>query len=369
MTSDSDHYFRNVMSGSQKGASAAGLRLATAAVEPFYSGVTLLRNRLYDAGVLRTASLGKPTISIGNLTAGGTGKTPMVRWLAAKLRERGRQVAVLSRGYKTVPGQLGDEQRMLDAMLNGAGNLPVVIQANPDRAIAAAMALKSDPGVDLFLLDDGFQHRRVSRDLDIVLLNATEPFGFGHVLPRGLLREPVGGIRRASAVVITHADRVDESALAEIERRVRRYHSDVPIFRAVHQPSGLRTARCPNASPADRTLNELREKRIYAFCGLGNPEAFGRQIESLGGTLVGKRWFSDHHAYSADDLKLLMEDAGRNRADLLVTTEKDWIKVGELVEARASAPPIWRIDVELQFQGDGAAKLLELIEGLFSKTR
>ena len=232
------------MSGSRRGLGAGALRLVLAGVEPVYAGAMVVRNRLYDAGISRSRDLRRPVISIGNLTAGGTGKTPMVRWLANRLRIQGHRVAVLSRGYKSAAGELGDEQIMLDRLLNGPGVEAIIMWANPDRMAAAEAALKSDSSVDVFVLDDGFQHRRVARQMDIVLLSAPEPFGFGHVLPRGLLREPVRGLRRAHAVVITHADEVAESDLLAIEKCVRQIHPTVPIHRAAHQPGGLRSAEC-----------------------------------------------------------------------------------------------------------------------------
>src|SRR5687768_1490731 len=195
------------MSGDDRRLSATLLRTALAAVEPFYSGAAAVRNRMYDSGVKATKSLPRPTISVGNITTGGTGKTPVVRWLAERLRDDGWRVAILSRGYKSKPGTLGDEQLMLDRALNGpAERHRVTLVAHPDRLRGAREALRLRPDTDVFLLDDGFQHRRAGRDLDVVLVSATNPFGYGRVLPRGMLREPLGGLRRAGAFVITHAD-------------------------------------------------------------------------------------------------------------------------------------------------------------------
>ena len=262
MAHETYHYFHSVVTGAQRGPTAGALRLALSTLEPFYAGVTTLRNHLYDTGILHATRLPRPVVSIGNLTAGGTGKTPMVRWLAGRLRDGGLSVAVLSRGYKSAAGQLGDEQIMLDRLLNAPALPPVLLRANPNRIAAAAAVLREQPETRVFLLDDGFQHRRVARDLDIVLLNAADPFGCDHVLPRGLLREPVGGLRRAGAVVITHADRVPDSSLLAIEQRVRRWNQTTPIYRAVHSLTGLRTAGAAAALPPDRAARRLARPAV-----------------------------------------------------------------------------------------------------------
>src|SRR4051794_2790213 len=200
------------MGGEDRSIRASLLRGATAAAEPFYAVVAAARNRAFDAGLRKIHRLPRATISIGNITTGGTGKTPVVRWLAQRLRESGRRVAVLSRGYKAEPGKLGDEQLMLDHALNSSVEQQRVhIVANPDRVAGASEALRLRPETDVFLLDDGFQHRRAGRDLDVVLVSATNPFGYGRVLPRGMLREPLSGLRRAGAFIVSHADQVGES--------------------------------------------------------------------------------------------------------------------------------------------------------------
>jgi tetraacyldisaccharide 4'-kinase len=359
---DTEDYFLNVMNGSRRGTAAVAVRLFLSTIEPFYAGAMRARNRFYDGGIFPAHDLHRPVISIGNLTAGGTGKTPMVLWLAGRLREGGKRAAILSRGYKSAAGELGDEQIMLDRMLNGPGNEPIILRANPNRVAAATGALQADPAIDLFLLDDGFQHRRVSRAMDIVLLSATDPFGLGHVLPRGLLREPIDGLRRADAVVITHADRVDEAGLEKITERVRRIHPDVPIHRAVHQFAGFRTAACHSSAPPDRAMADLKHRKFFAFCGIGNPQAFDRQLQTFEGQYAGHRWFADHHGYSQADLDSLCAEAAARGADLLLTTEKDWVKVCSLVPAGSSFPEIWRMDVAIRFSDDGEAKLLEQVK-------
>jgi tetraacyldisaccharide 4'-kinase len=361
-----DQFTRRVMSGEARGATATLLRAATSAAEPFYSLAASARNRLFDTGVLRTVRLPRPVISVGNITTGGTGKTPLVRWLAARLRDHGKRLAILSRGYQAAPGTLGDEQLMLDRLLNGPGATNrVSIAANPDRVAAATALLRDRPEIDLFILDDGFQHRRVRRDLDLVVISATSPFGYGRVLPRGMLREPLRGLSRAGAFVVTHADAVEPAALERIELEVRRHNPDAPLYRAAHVQSALR-----RHDGEVMPLDALRGRTWFAFCGIGDPLRFSNQLQSAGGRRAGFRAFPDHYDYTADDVATLKRDAVAAGADVLVTTEKDWAKLGRLPAAGETdeAVPIWRVDVELQFMAHDAARLWDQVLRVASPT-
>ena len=346
------------MRGEARGPGASLLRAGMSVAEPFYAATAAARNRLFDAGALRSVRLPRPVISVGNITTGGTGKTPLVRWLVGRLRDHGKHVAVLSRGYKASPGTLGDEQLMLDGLLNGPGSAnPVSIVANPDRVAAATVLLRQRPEINVFLLDDGFQHRRVRRDLDVVVVSATSPFGYGHVLPRGMLREPMKGLSRAGAFVITHADAVGPATLVEIERQVRRHNLAAPLYQSVHAPSALRSQH--ESFPVE----ELRVRSWFAFCGIGDPQAFLNQLEALGGRRAGWRFFPDHHHYTPADLAELRHKAMTGGADVMVTTEKDWAKVGGLVSAGGGAEslPVWRVDVELRFRADDGERLWDQV--------
>jgi tetraacyldisaccharide 4'-kinase len=355
-------FARAVMSGRATGARASLLRAALSGAEPFYAGAAAARNWLFDLGLKKAHRLSRPVISVGNLTTGGTGKTPVVRWLAERLRADGRHVAVLARGYRAIPGQPGDEQLMLDRLLNGGrGGDHVTVAANPDRVAAAERVLRERPEVDAFVLDDGFQHRRLARDLDVVLLSATSPFGYGHVLPRGMLREPVRGLRRAGAVVITHADQKSPAEVEAIDRRVRSVHPNVPVFRAVHAYTALHT-------PEDATLpvGELATRNWFGLCGIGDPQTFVRQLESVGGRCAGYRCFADHHHYTPSDLEDVRREARSANADVIVTTEKDWAKLRALPAAADITPPIWRVDLRVQFLGDGEGRLWERVKAAVS---
>ncbi|MBV8780965.1 MAG: tetraacyldisaccharide 4'-kinase, partial [Phycisphaerae bacterium] len=176
-----------IMSGQRRGGFAAAGRAMLAIAEPLYAAIMILRNTMYERGWLATHQAGRAVISVGNLTTGGTGKTPIVAWIVHELRAMGYHPAVLLRGYKAVNG-VSDEATLLRQLV-----APSPVIARPDRVAAAANAVMNDPQIDCFVLDDGFQHRRLKRDCDVVLIDATRPFGFDHVLPRGLLREPIVG--------------------------------------------------------------------------------------------------------------------------------------------------------------------------------
>jgi tetraacyldisaccharide 4'-kinase len=364
-----DQFARRVMSGRECGVRATLLRAALATAEPFYAAGAAGRNWLFDAGLRKSHWLPRPVISVGNITTGGTGKTPVVRWLAEKLRSSGRRIAVLARGYRARPGQLGDEQLMLQRLLDEESRADAVtVVANPDRVTAATTLLRDRPEIDAFVLDDGFQHRRVARDLDIVLISATSPFGYDHVLPRGMLREPLRGLRRAGAVVITHADQVPAGDLDAIERQIKALHSTVPVYRAVHANTGLRAPTTEALS-----LDDLRGRSWFAVCGIGDPERFLRQLESIGGRCAGCRWFADHHHYTDDDLATVRRAARAAGAEVLVTTEKDWTKIQSLPSARDDDPPLWRVDLQVRFQRDDEARLweqvLRVVEGARAGSR
>ena len=347
-----------VMSGEARGVGPSLLRAALAVAEPFYAGAMTARNRFYDAGVFKTHHLPRPVISVGNLTAGGTGKTPVVRWLAEQLIVRGRRPAVLLRGYGQRGATFSDEQQLLQCYLRD-----VAVIANPDRRAGAAIALERQPQTDVILLDDAFQHRKAARDVDLVLINAADPFGFGHVHPRGLMREPVRGLQRASAVIITRSDAVDGTRLDWIEKVVRASNCSAPIFRTVHEMVGLRRAQTPASEPVDEPMGALSGRRFFSFSGIGSPKTFHEQLVRGGGKPVGSRAFPDHHEYAEPDVAALTRDAASAGAELLLTTEKDWVKLSRVPGAQTTALPILRVEVRVRFQSpEEEAELLEFIE-------
>lgn len=344
MTESAERRFIRVISGEARGIAPALARAALAVAEPFYAAALSLRNAMFDAGLRKTHRLPRPVVSVGNLTTGGTGKTPVVAWLVQALAPQFTSIAVLTRGYKgTAPGQ-SDEANLLRHMLGE--NVHVCVGG--DRVDTALNALSRYPGIELFVMDDGFQHRRLHRDFDLVLIDATNPFGFNHVLPRGLLREPTRGLRRASAILITKADQVDSTNLREIERRCAAVTS-APIFRAAHQLTCLRMAG------KTEPIAAIAGVRVVAFAGIGNPESFAELLRRAGAEIAATRWFPDHHPYSRADLEQLRQLRQRAQADLLVTTEKDAVRIGD------SMPELSVAEMSLRFEPDHEARLLTLV--------
>ena len=342
-----------MISGEARGLRAGLMRLTLGAVSPVYSLVMRGRNLKFDRGI-GVRRLPRPVVSVGNITTGGTGKTPVVRWLCERLRGLGERPGVLMRGYKSGPGERGDEQLMLEGLLNREGVAPIVIHAEADRCAGGATVLRDDPSVSVLVMDDGFQHRRLGRDFDLVLVDGCEPLGFGRVLPRGLLREPTCGLKRADAILITRANEA-----VDVERAVqtvRRFNSRAPIFRCSHIHVGLRSA-----NGAKLALEDLAAKRFFAFAGIGNPEGFAAQLKRTAGEWVGGEWFEDHRRYTREDLKQVMGKAQNAAAQVVVTTEKDWVKIAPLLDSQVEIP-IWRLEMALKFEGDDEAKLLESIK-------
>jgi len=302
-----------------------------------------------------------PVISVGNLVAGGAGKTPLVVYLARSFRARGRRVIVLSRGYgrrsrgirvvsdgRTAERDwrdVGDEPALMADLLPGT---PIVV--GRDRYEAGRWALDRFPA-DLVLLDDGFQHLRLARNIDIVAVDATDPFGGGHLLPRGLLREPADGLKRGHLFCLTRTDQSDR--VEALRDRLRILNPCAPLVETVHRPAGLK----PVSDGHERPPSSLRGRKIIAFSGIGRPASFEHTLRELGARLVDTARYPDHHPYTPQDLDDLYERARRADADLVVTTEKDAVR---LPPGGASDPPIMVLSVELQIRA-GADELEALL--------
>ena len=322
---------RAIISG-RRGLAPALARAALRGLSWPYAAATAARNACYAAGLLRQHRAGVPVVSVGNITVGGTGKTPLVAWVVARLVELGRRPAVLIRGYKAAAG-VSDEARVLEGLCNPSGQaVQVSLIVNPDRLAGARQAVAG--GADVCVLDDGFQHRRLWRDLDMIALDATCPFGHEAVLPRGLLREPLTGLRRAGLIVITRCEQVSPDALQAIRRRLTDLAPQALVAESVMRPVGLLGPAGQSDPPA-----ALHGKRVWAFCGLGNPAAFYATLRSLGADLAGQTTFDDHHAYTPRDLQRLASQARAAGAELLLTSAKDAVKLhGQACEpARAVA--------------------------------
>jgi tetraacyldisaccharide 4'-kinase len=301
---------------------AALARLGLGLLAVPYRLVVALRNRLYGWGLKRTHRASCPVVCVGNITAGGTGKTPMVEWIADQLVRRGRKPAILSRGYGARRGP-NDEALLLAERLPDVPHLQ-----HPDRVMSARAAV-AQHGADFLLLDDGFQHRRLARDVDVVLLDATNPFGFGHLLPRGLLREPVSALRRADMILLTRCGLVTDDALHRLRARVESLAPEVAVGEVVEEPFSVVALHTGDEAP----VASIGGVSAMAFCGIGNPAAFFRLLESLGVRLVATRVFPDHYGYGVADLEAVADAARAAGASCLLTTHKDAVKLAALPPA------------------------------------
>jgi len=290
------------------------------AAEPLYRFVVGRRNRAFDQGK-RVSQTGVPVISIGNLSVGGTGKTPMVMHAARELRDLWKSPGIAMRGYAAKQGKPSDEQAEYADRLPG---VPVV--ANPDR-VAGIKSLVKKHQVDCAILDDGFQHRFVARDLDIVLIDATQSPFDDRCLPAGWLREPVASLARADAIVITRADRVDAHAIDRLRSHIERATGKPPTAITSHAWDGLVSGDDGNV----RDVSSLKGTSVVLACAIGNPDALAQQLESTGAdvrTTVAQR---DHHDWSSHDANHLGSLLDKHRADSLIVTHKDWVKLREVI--------------------------------------
>jgi tetraacyldisaccharide 4'-kinase len=327
--------FRDIVSGRRRGAGAIALRGVLRVAECFYAAAVRRRNGRYDRGAAAAHRVGVPVVSVGNLTLGGTGKTPLVEWLAGWFLARGVRTAVVSRGYGAAAGEQNDEARELRRLLPDVPHVQ-----NADRVAAAQEAIRAFDA-QLVVLDDGFQHRRIARDLDIVLLDALEPFGFGHVFPRGTLREPVGGLRRAGAVVLSRADLLDSAQRADVWRTVRLHAPTAIRAEAVHAPRML-----ISTDGQQMPLDAIRGQSVAAFCGIGNPAGFRHTLETCRCRVAGFREFPDHHRFTSKDIDLLAEWSHGLGVSAMVCTCKDLVK---LQTERIAGRPLWAVRIEMEF--------------------
>ncbi len=313
-----------------------------------YRGALLVRDAAYRVGLFRSRRLPVKVISVGNITLGGTGKSPAAVSIASLFLSRGNRPLILSRGYGRIdertievvsdgssgtvlgPEQAGDEPAMMAARLP---RVPVVVGSDRYRAGRAAVD-RFRP--DVIVLDDGYQHRRLLRDLNIALVDAADPFGNARLFPAGILREPLDALRRADIVLITRADSVP--SLDGLKRTIGR-HTGAPIMTARTAPEHLVDIRTGETMPLER----LRGSRVLAFAGIARPEAFFSLLRSLGAEVAVVREYPDHYRYTRSDLADVVVAAVDSHAAMIMTTEKDAVRL------RGLRPEgIWALRVELE---------------------
>lgn len=345
-----------------------GAHLARAGLLPlsWLYGVIVVGYRcLYDRGLLRVTELPCRVIAVGNLTVGGTGKSTTTRWLARLLRDRGYRVAVLSYGYHArgsgaattvvsdgrralVPvSESGDEPRMLADALPG---VPVLI--GPRRVLSGRRAVQ-EFGAEVCVLDDAFQYWRLRKDLEIVVVDAACPFGFGHLLPRGLLREPPRALSRAEVILLMNGECLPRADREALLRRLRRVAPEALLCEGRHAPTGLRHL----FRREERTLSWLRGRRVAALSSLGNPENFERTLRDLGVAAISERRFPDHHRYTTREARAAT--TVQSPWEAVVTTAKDAPKLRHALGGDGDAP-VYILEVDLEITA-GAAELAERV--------
>ena len=309
---------RSLQDGSDRTVLAAAVRGTLWLASGVYRAGRWGHRALYASGWKRRRRVPRPVLSVGNLTVGGVGKTPFVAELARRLQHRGLRPAVLARGYGSAAGaRLNEEGLWLERAVPG-----LVVFQGRDRTKLAARAIEDDLA-DVFLLDDGFQHEPLHRDLDLVLIDATNPFGHDHCLPRGLLREPPTALARADWIGVTRVEQVSSERITAIEARIRSFAPDLGVGRVECRSSRVRIGE------EHRELAALRGAAVEVVCAVGNPDSVRRSVE-LGGVEVAKlRAFPDHHRYRREEVDEL-QIAARSNKRLLVTTEKDAVKLEQL---------------------------------------
>ncbi len=299
-----------------------------------YGFIVKIRIWLYAKGFLKQRRLNAAVISVGNLTVGGTGKTPLVIWLADKLLAQGQRVAILSRGYHG-SGGTSDEIELMRSRLQNR----VAFGVGKNR-FEQGHLLESRQAIDIFILDDGFQHLQLARDLDIVLVDASRPVGNQSLLPAGPMREPISSLARAGIVLFTRIE-TQAGATEAIERL-----SGLPVFAAT---TGLLGFRRLDGDGALLSATEIGAGPFFAFCGIGNPEAFSRDLKRWGIPPAEYMLFADHHRYTLDDVRAIEQSAVEAGAKALLTTEKDsW----NLAGVKFTTLPVYVSVIDLQIAGE-----------------
>jgi tetraacyldisaccharide 4'-kinase len=344
--------FHDLVSGRSRGCGAAIARAGLWAASVPYGWAVRTRNLAFNRGWKSSSTAAVPVVSVGNLTLGGTGKTPCVEYLAGYYRQRDVRVVILSRGYGGDGGP-NDEALVLEDNLDDVPHLQ-----GADRAALAATAVE-ELEAELLLLDDGFQHRTLRRDLDVVLCDAADPFGGGHLFPRGLLREPASGLRRASAVVLTRCGAAGERQVVRTRNEIyKRVRARTPVVESEHQPVAWR--RDDDSQPPDAFAGQT----AVAFCGIGQPDSFRKTLEDLGVQVREWRTFPDHHNYTRADVDGLRRWAeGQPPGTVVLTTQKDAVKLR--IGGLAGRPVYWlRIGLDLRAGPDRDA-----LHGLLDRLR
>lgn len=361
-TMNYEQTYRRIISGQSSGFGACLLKFLLRIASIGYWLVVRLRNFLYSKGMLKVHHVGAAVLCVGNITVGGTGKTPLVVWLC-NLITQNYKYAILTRGYKAKAQESKGFKDEIAVLAESCLEAKVIV--NPDR-VAGAIEAIDKYAAKVLVMDDGFQHRRLARNLDIIAIDATQPFGYKNMFPAGLLREPVTSLKRADAIVITRCDQVTENQLSELEQILQATNPEMVIAKSIHSP-----AYGKSKDNEEISIERLKGKKVFAFCGIGNPDAFLNTVKNLGAKVVGSKIYDDHYNYTDACLAEISGQAKGLKADLILTTQKDWTKVISKLESRnsnsQSHPPFAYLVIEIKFL-TGEDKLTALIQDALAST-
>jgi tetraacyldisaccharide 4'-kinase len=338
------------------------LRYFLAVISKSYGGAVKLRRAFYNKSVLTSKKLSCPVISIGNITVGGTGKTPMTIYVANVLKNLGYEIAIVSRGYKgkaeTIGGIVSDGKTLLMApeiagdepylMASRLRDVPIIVGKNRFKAGRLAIR-KFEP--DILVLDDGFQHLKLQRDIDLVLLDCRKPFGNGHLLPRGVMREPASVLFCAHAIILTRSDTLDDQEMTSLLKELHSHERKKPVYRAFHKPFVYKiNNREKNIKDALRQdFDCMKERSVFAFSGLADNHNFRSTLKDLKCNVAGYLEFPDHHIYSDGDLKDILVAAEKSMSACLITTEKDYVRIAHKI---AWPMDLYVVGIEIEFGAD-----------------
>ena len=335
-------WFHSLINNEQRGFGATLLRSMLAAIEKPYSMVVRCRNYCFNTGLFPAHPIDVPVLSVGNLTLGGTGKTPMVAWLAGWLENHAVRTAIVSRGYGGNDGHWNDEALELHQRLPSIPHIQ-----NRNRVLGAKQAIAQHQ-TEVIVLDDAFQHRRIARNLDIVLIDALAPFGYEREFPRGLLREPLQGLSRAHVVALSRADAVGTSERAEIQQRVQAIAPGAIWLETIHAPQHWQSTTGKTID-----LSQLAGASVAMFCGIGNPEGFRHTLKMARVQVVGEQTFPDHHQFTDQNMHTLDRWVRQlGPLDAVVCTHKDLVK---LSASHIAGCPLYALMIGLEItQGQKA---------------
>ncbi len=308
-------FFCNIITGEDRSVSAVILRPVLVLLSAMFFIAVKARLFLYNKGIIRSVKLKKPVISIGNITWGGTGKTPLVEAVAGRFLSGDKGLVLLTRGYGS------DEDKAVSEAI------PALKVLSGKNRLKNALKAQEDADTDIFLLDDGFQHLRIKRDVDIITINAADPFGKGMLIPAGILREPISSLSRADIAIITKSDLADKSRINHIRGIIKRAAEDIDVFEARHEPEFFYAA-----SGEKKPLNYVNKKKICAIAALADNNSFSAALRGLGALISIEHFYTDHYRYNDNDIADITESVSNHNVEAVVTTEKDWVKLKKLIQ-------------------------------------